>query len=285
MGNAGSALGRSWAEAGHQVTFCVRDPNDARKRAEAGKAKAALGPLGDAAKAESVLLAVPWSAVRDALKAARDLSGKVLLDCTNPVTPELTHLTIGHSTSAGEEVARLAPQARVVKIFNTNGAMNMAHPDYGCHKVTMLYAGDDEGANRVAAGLAEQIGFEPLYLGPLKEARLLEPLAWPGSSSRDIVVSASTSPLTSSVAQDPNFTALLTPSTRRRNMADTEWGKCKDCKWFQIEPDAQAANNTMGLCIEEDLQRFGLRVSGNCGSKVAHAEGSSCAPPVATATR
>jgi predicted dinucleotide-binding enzyme len=41
----------------------------------------------------------------------------------------------------------------------------------------MLYAGDDEGANRAAADLAEQVGFEPVYLGPLKEARLLEPLA------------------------------------------------------------------------------------------------------------
>jgi 8-hydroxy-5-deazaflavin:NADPH oxidoreductase len=50
-------------------------------------------------------------------------------------------------------------------------------PDYGGHRTTMLYAGDDEAANRVAAGLAEQIGFEPVYLGPLKESRLLEPLA------------------------------------------------------------------------------------------------------------
>ena len=74
-------------------------------------------------------------------------------------------------------------------------------------------------------------------------------------------------------------------------MANTEWGKCKDCKWFQIEPAAKAVNNTMGLCIEEDLQSFRLRVSGNSGCNqflpgaVAHAEGSSCAPPVAAPTR
>jgi len=74
-------------------------------------------------------------------------------------------------------------------------------------------------------------------------------------------------------------------------MADSEWGKCKDCKWFQIEPGASPANNTMGLCIEERLQPFRLRVSGNSGcnrflpGKVAHAAGSSCAPPVAAATR
>ena len=84
---------------------------------------------------------------------------------------------MGYITSAGEEVARLAARARVVKIFNTNGSRNMADPDYGGHKVTMLYAGDDDAANRIAAGLAAEIGFEPIYLGPLKELRLLEPLA------------------------------------------------------------------------------------------------------------
>jgi hypothetical protein len=58
-----------------------------------------------------------------------------------------------------------------------------------------------------------------------------------------------------------------------------------------LEPRVKAANNTMGLCIEEELQRFRLRVSGNSGynhfvsGAVAHAQGSSCAPPVATATR
>jgi predicted dinucleotide-binding enzyme len=177
MGNVGSALGNRWAAAGQDVTFCVRDPGDARKRADAEKMKAKIGPVSDAATAEAVLLAVPWAGVPDALKAAGDLTGKVLLDCTNPVTPELTHLTIGHTTSAGEEVARMVPNARVVKVFNTNGAKNMADPDYGRHRVTMLYASDDEGANRAAADLAEQVGFEPVYLGPLKEARLLEPLA------------------------------------------------------------------------------------------------------------
>lgn len=93
------------------------------------------------------------------------------------MTPELTELTIGHTSSAGEEVARLAPNAKIVKIFNTNGAVNMVDPDYGNHKVTILYAGDDAKANEIAAHLAAQIGFEPIYLGPLRESRLLEPLA------------------------------------------------------------------------------------------------------------
>jgi predicted dinucleotide-binding enzyme len=77
MGNVGSVLGRRWAQAGHQVEFCVRDPDNPDKRAHAEKVKAAIGPVGDAAHADVVLLAVPWGAVPDALKAAGDLGGKV----------------------------------------------------------------------------------------------------------------------------------------------------------------------------------------------------------------
>ncbi len=177
MGNVGSALGRQWARAGHDVVFCVRDLNNPKRRAQADAMGVSIGPISVAASADTVLPAVPWTAIPETLQAAGDLTGKLLLDCTNPVTPELTHLTVGHTTSAGEEIARLVPRAKVVKIFNTNGAKNMADPDYRGHRVTMLYAGDHDDANRMAAGLAAEIGFEPIYLGPLKEARLLEPLA------------------------------------------------------------------------------------------------------------
>jgi hypothetical protein len=70
-----------------------------------------------------------------------------------------------------------------------------------------------------------------------------------------------------------------------------QWGLCKDCKWWQIEPEASIANTTMGLCIDEDLQQYRLRVSGNSGckdfmpGKPAHAEGSSEQPPTAKPQR
>jgi hypothetical protein len=74
-------------------------------------------------------------------------------------------------------------------------------------------------------------------------------------------------------------------------MADSEWGMCKDCKWWQIEPAGSTENTSMGLCIEEKLQPFRLRVSGNSGcnrfmpGKPARAKGSSAAPPEAAPTR
>jgi predicted dinucleotide-binding enzyme len=178
MGKVGGVLGRRWAEGGHKVTFGVRDPDNPDKQGRARAAGASLASVREAAAgAEVVLLAVPWRAVPDAVRAAGDLAGKVLLDCTNPLTPDFAGLLVGTTDSAGEQVARMAPRAKVVKIFNTNGAANMAAPDHGSSRVTMLYAGDDEGAKAVAARLAAELGFEPVELGPLWASRLLEPLA------------------------------------------------------------------------------------------------------------
>ena len=75
------------------------------------------------------------------------------------------------------------------------------------------------------------------------------------------------------------------------NSGNSEWGLCKDCEWWQIEPRAPVADKTMGLCIEESLQPFRVRVSGNSGCNLyaegspARAKGSSDAPPTAEPTR
>jgi len=177
-GNVGSALGRGWVRAGHEVTFGVRDPAAAKVRtlvAETG-AKAAFVAEA-AASGEVVVFATPWEATEDAVRGAGDLAGKVVFDCTNPLAPQLAGLTHGFDTSAAEMVAAWAPGARVVKIFNTTGANNMANPDFGGIAATMFYCGDDAEAKAVAARLAADLGFDPLDAGNLEQARLLEPLA------------------------------------------------------------------------------------------------------------
>jgi hypothetical protein len=80
---------------------------------------------------------------------------------------------------------------------------------------------------------------------------------------------------------------------RRRTVAmgASNWGMCKECQWWQIDPEAKMANTTMGLCIEDALQPFRLRVSGNSGcthytpGEPTHAAGSSAAPPTAAPQR
>jgi len=179
-GNVGGTLGAAWANRGHDVVFGVRDAADPKLAPLLARAggKARIATVKEAAAAADVIaLTVPWPAAQDALRSTGDLRGKILLDCTNPLKPDLSGLTVGHTTSGGEQVAAWAPGARVVKIFNTTGFPNMANPEYREGRSMMLYCGDDVQAKQIAAQLAAELGFEPYDVGPLSEARLLEPFA------------------------------------------------------------------------------------------------------------
>lgn len=179
-GNVGGTLGKGWAKRGHEVVFGVRKPTDqklAQLLAATGGKAGAASVRDAAAGAEIVALTVPWDAAQEALKSAGNLRGKILLDCTNPLKPDLSGLALGYSTSGGEQVAAWAPGARVVKIFNTTGFENMETPVYPEGAAMMLYCGDDVDAKKAAAQLAMDLGFEAYDAGRLAEARLLEPLA------------------------------------------------------------------------------------------------------------
>lgn len=179
-GHVGGALGKGWSKKGHSVVFGVRDPNNTEIKKildECGPSVRAVSVQAAADSAEVVVLAVPWSGLADAIRSAGGLAGKIVLDCSNPVKPDLSGLELGLTTSAGEQVAAWAPKAKVVKIFNTTGADNMENPSYSSGPVTMLYCGNDEGAKPTAAGLASDLGFDPVDAGGLELARTLEPLA------------------------------------------------------------------------------------------------------------
>jgi predicted dinucleotide-binding enzyme len=178
-GSVGGTLGTGWAGKGHSVLFGVRDPSASSVKELLGRAGASAkaGSATDAAACDVVVLATPWDATQSAIQSAGDLKGKVLLDCTNPLLPDLSGMAIGTTTSGGEKVSEWAPGTRVVKVFNTTGFGNMANPIYGTDRNTMLYCGDDSSAKQTAAELAGDLGFDPVDAGPLTQARLLEPLA------------------------------------------------------------------------------------------------------------
>ncbi len=180
-GNVGAALGSRWAASGrHQVTFGTRNPASEKARAlidrSGGEARVASPPAA-AVAAQTVVLATPWGVTREVLDALGELDGKILVDCTNPLSEDLSGLTLEADTSAAEQVARWAPEARVVKAFNTTGAANMADADYGAARLMMPLCGDDDAAKAEVAALAEELGFEPVDAGPLRRARQLEQLA------------------------------------------------------------------------------------------------------------
>jgi NADPH-dependent F420 reductase len=183
-GNVGGTLGKRWARAGHEVTFGIRGPAQARVAdlvRESGPGARAASGHEAARQADVVALTVPWENAQEALAAAGDLRGRVLIDATNPVVLSAEGLrqglVIGHTTSGGEQVARWAEGARVVKAFNTTGWQNMADPVYGGQALSMPLCGDDPEARKVVADLAQQLGFEPIDVGPLRSARYLEAVA------------------------------------------------------------------------------------------------------------
>ena len=175
-GNVGRALGAGWRKAGYTVMLAVREPGSGNAAALQQQGFAIVAVKEAAEAADVIALAVPWAALASVVKSLGSLAGKIVIDATNPLAPDMS-LAIGHNDSAGETVARLAPGARVVKAFNTTGANNMADSRYSAGKLVMLVAGDDAQAKATTMSLVTDLGFEAVDAGPLAMSRHLEPMA------------------------------------------------------------------------------------------------------------
>jgi 8-hydroxy-5-deazaflavin:NADPH oxidoreductase len=178
-GNMGSAFVKQLHAAGHQVSLSSKTAEKAHALAALYTDVRTVLPQGAAEGQEVVILATPYSEAVTALRAAGDLAGKVVIDISNPLTADYMGLTIGHSTSAAEEIARAVPQAVIVKGFNTLFAQVLAAgADFGNGQTaTVFLASDDAPAKQTATALAQSLGFKTVDAGGLKNARYLEPLA------------------------------------------------------------------------------------------------------------
>ena len=177
-GNVGAALATRLADAGHEVVLAeAREGSASLARALAGSPRLSARPLADAvAAAEVVFLATPYAAAEGVLRPLGDaLAGKVLVDCTNPVGPGLTHGL--RSERAGSQVIQgLVPAAHVVKAFSIYGFENFIDPVYPGYdtRPAMLFCGDDGAAKARVASLITDVGFEPVDMGGLVQALHLE---------------------------------------------------------------------------------------------------------------
>jgi NADPH-dependent F420 reductase len=179
-GRMAGNLGKLWAAEGHQVFFGSRAPQKGRELAQSIGPNAQGGSSAEAvAFGEVLALAVPWTAAEETLKVLGAFDGKILIDMTNPIRPADAgvQLLLGHTTSAAEQIATWAPDARVVKAFNSIYFENLEKPQFGPLNASSFFCGDDEPAKAVVARLSRDIGFDPVDCGPLLNARLLEPLA------------------------------------------------------------------------------------------------------------
>jgi predicted dinucleotide-binding enzyme len=177
-GNMGAAFVKQLTRAGHQVSVAARDAAKAAQVAAAHPGAKAVSAAGAAEGADAVVLATGYGDAVAALRGAGNLEGKVVVDITNPLTADYMGLTIGHSTSAAEELAKAVPGAEVVKAFNTVFAQVLGEgADFGNgRKVEVFVASDSERAKQTARTIAESIGFAVVDAGALKNARYLEPL-------------------------------------------------------------------------------------------------------------
>jgi 8-hydroxy-5-deazaflavin:NADPH oxidoreductase len=176
-GSVGGQLARGWARKGHKIMFGARDPGGTGLAPLLKETGGTALRVADAVKAaEVVVLATPWGATLD-LVSQLDLAGKVVVDATNPLLPDLGGLAVGRDTSGAEEVQKAARGAKVVKCFNTTGANNYLAPSFPGGTAAMLYCGDDAGAKARVRTLGADLGFDMIDVGPLVRARLLEPLA------------------------------------------------------------------------------------------------------------
>ncbi|NLD74381.1 MAG: NADPH-dependent F420 reductase [Chloroflexi bacterium] len=172
-GHVAASLGKVWAAAGHHILFGSRSPDKAAAAARTAGENAEGGTYAQAFQfGDVIVLAVPYGSMREILETQNDLDGKILVDPSNPVGRD--GLIVGHTTSAAEQIAEWAPHTRVVKAFNTIGADSMA----GMHgsEDTAFICGDDAEARELVMRLAADLGFEGVDAGPLRSARLLEPL-------------------------------------------------------------------------------------------------------------
>lgn len=179
-GLMGGKLGTLFARAGHEVVFSyARSREKLSHLARAAGVNARAGTPAEAAKdADALLLAVPWSRVNDVLSQVGDLSHRVLLSCALPHEEGRVELAIGHTSSGAEELAKRTRRARVVSAFHTVPS-EVLYPVFeargGAERPSLLYSGDDQAANEVAATLIRDVGFDPVYIGPLRMARYTEP--------------------------------------------------------------------------------------------------------------
>jgi predicted dinucleotide-binding enzyme len=163
IGRAGSAIAAGLSHSGNEIKFGHRDPNE---------------PMGEAAKwGEVIVMAIPFSEVKNVVKEIGSAAdGKILIDATNPISPEMT-LVVGFSTSAAEEIQKMLPKARVVKALNTVFSRNQSTGRIEDTRLTAFVASNDQVAKETVMRLTEGIGFDPVDCGPLRAARYLEPMA------------------------------------------------------------------------------------------------------------
>jgi len=176
-GNVAAALGTEFAQQGHQIIYGSRDPGRddvAELVARTGNDATATGPADAAAGADIVVLAVPGLLVEEITRGLGDLSGKIIIDPTNALHRGDGGFAMAVETSNGQIIQTAAPDAHVVKAFNTLNWATMVDPDSSGGPVTVPLVGNNDAAKARVAELVENMGLEAIDLGGIENAHWVE---------------------------------------------------------------------------------------------------------------
>jgi hypothetical protein len=184
-GNMARAIATRLLAGGNSVRLLDRDPDKAMALAKElspllkGDATVQTGVLGSPIADPVVISALFYQVARDVIRSYKDqLTGKVLVDISNPVNATSDDLATPPGISAAEELAQIAKGAHVVKAFNTTFAGLLAQGHVGGQPLDVFIAGDDPQAKATVGRLIEAGGQRAFDVGPLRRARQLEGLGF-----------------------------------------------------------------------------------------------------------
>jgi predicted dinucleotide-binding enzyme len=177
-GRIGTTIGGLWAKAGHEVMFSDREPEQAKRAAEAAGPRAKVGSVEQAAAfGEAVLIAVPYKALPDLQKqVGAQLKGKVVVDPNNPVPARDGDMAVGaKEKGAAISTAALLPGAKLVRSFNSWGYMVMAREaNRPAPRMALPVSADDPVALKVGLQLVADAGFDPVAAGSLADSKVYD---------------------------------------------------------------------------------------------------------------
>jgi predicted dinucleotide-binding enzyme len=179
-GKVGSALGTEFAAQGHTIVYGSRDPTSESVRAlveRTGSGATVTFQSNAVRDADIVILAVPGMLAGDIAAGLGDLSGKIIIDPTNPIHFSSDGIAHGVETSNGEIIQARAPDAHVVKAFNVLSWQYMIDPDASGGPISVPLAGNNVEAKARVAELVRSLDLHPIDVGPIRHARWVEGMA------------------------------------------------------------------------------------------------------------
>lgn len=182
-GHMARGIGTRLVAAGEPITIMDRTPERAealarelQEHARSG-ATVSTAALGDPIKDNTVVLALFYPIEKELIpQLQQQLSGKTIVEISNPLNETFDDLATPEGLSAAEEIARMIPGAKVVKAFNTTFAGTLEKGQVAGVRLDVFLASDDLDAKTHLGAILASGGLRPLDVGPLKRARQLEGL-------------------------------------------------------------------------------------------------------------